>query len=278
MHAILAFSARHFNHLQPGDKKYSIAFALHYVLSLSSYSLQLGKGFDSSNADATIASSYLHTMLAFQNVRSQSNHEVDADGGGEFTWLRAMRGVSILWDASDMRYHLNGSVLLHMEKDGTYNGGKAHSSDSWALEISREMHNLFGVDCDPDTSQDSYEGPLSSVCQRMQLGNGQEMICRFMSFVGELPSSFVQLLDQNDPRALLLLCYWSALLGQIDSWWVMGPANVVCRRLCGYLDAIPEQRIHDLLRFPAGRCGYIMKESFRKPTEELLQLQNGRAF
>ncbi|KAI9643298.1 hypothetical protein NHQ30_007915 [Ciborinia camelliae] len=286
MHAILAFSARHLIYLRPEEKKYNIAFALHYALSLSSYSLQLRTIFDASNADASLASSYLHTMLAFKNVQPQNHSTVDVDAAGGLTWLRAMRGVTVLWSMSDIRSHQKNSLFLGLDNHCKQVAeGEAPDLDdvlpalnSWALETSRAIRGLFEVDCDPDTFKNSYEGPLNNLYQLMRLGNDRDVICRFMSFVGELPDSFVELLDQKEPRALLMLCYWSALLTQHESWWVGGPAKVVCKRLCSYLDGILDQRVHDLLQFPASNCGYTMEDSRRTTAEALLQLQNGITF
>jgi hypothetical protein len=56
-----------------------------------------------------------------------------------------------------------------------------------------------------------------------------------------------------------MLCYWCALLSQIDQWWIVDSAAVECLRLCKFLDAIPDQRIRTLLSFPAGKCGYVAR-------------------
>lgn len=266
MHAIIAFSASHLHYLHREEKKYSIAFALHYALSLSGYSSELRATLNPSNADAIIASSYLHTMLAFRNVQPQpkDNPDVDTDVGRGLTWLRAMRGVSILWGMSDMRSLLKGSIMLNMENDRevsikrTSGHYKPYEANPWALEASKALLRLFEVDCDQYTFKNSYEGPLGSLSQLMRPGTGRDTVCAFMSFVGDLPTLFIQLLDHNDPRALLILCYWSAMLSQIDYWWVVDPATFVCRELCAYLERIPQQEIHDLLQFPASKCGYTI--------------------
>ncbi|KAF7928812.1 uncharacterized protein EAE97_009654 [Botrytis byssoidea] len=266
MHAILAFSASHLHYLHPKEKKYGIAFTLHYSKSLSSYSSELRTSLNAKNADAIIASSYLHTMLTFINIQPDSN--IDTDGSGRLTWLRAMRGVSILWDTSDMNCHLQDSILLDMKHDpkflneGPCNHDKPDDVNPWALGASRALHRLFEGEQDSKVFKDSYEGPLRHLCQLIRLGTGQDTICTFMSFVGELPDSFVQLLDQKDPRALLILCYWSALLSQIDYWWVIDPATAVCSRLCAYLDRIHDERIRSLLHYPANQCGYTMDSAY----------------
>lgn len=97
-----------------------------------------------------------------------------------------------------------------------------------------------------------------------------------MAFAGELPNSFVRLLDERDPRALLILCYWSALLSQLDFWWVIESAHTVCRELCAYLDKVPDQRVRNLLQFPASKCDYVWEDTSKNTAEALLLLQFGR--
>lgn len=179
MHAILAFSACHLDYLYPHEKKYSIAFTLHYSLSLSSYSRQLRKSSDPSNADATIASSYLHTMMAFRNVQSPDHIKFSADSGG-LPWLRAMRGVTIMWETSDLRVNLRGSVLLELQRYGHCSRDRSRDViSSMALEIPTEFHKLYEVDCDPDTFKNSYEKPLLLFSELMRVGTSRETICKF---------------------------------------------------------------------------------------------------
>ncbi|CCD55730.1 similar to transcription factor Cys6 [Botrytis cinerea T4] len=265
MHAILAFSASHLHYLHPKEKKYNIAFTLHYSKSLSSYLSELRTSLNSSNADAIIASSYLHTMLTFRNIQPDQNIEID--GSGRVTWLRAMRGVSTLWDTNDMNSHLQDSIMLNMKHDpkllneGPCNHDKPNDVNPWALETSRALHRLFEEENNSKSFKDSYERPLRHLCQLIRLGTDQDTVCTFMSFVGELPESFIKLLDQKDPRALLILCYWSALLSQKYYWWVRDPATAVCGRLCAYLDRIPDEGIRSLLYYPASLCGYTMNSA-----------------
>ncbi|CAD6443086.1 60e2627e-3c7d-4f23-ac3d-0290e3fafc0f [Sclerotinia trifoliorum] len=264
MHTILAFSASHLHYLHPEEKKYSTASMLHYNPSLALFSSELLTTLNASNADAIIASSYFHTMLAFRNI--QLNPAIETDAGGTLTWLHTMRGVPILWDTNDMRSHIEGSVLLDVEHDCKVldericDHDKRYDGSTWARETSRALHGLFEVDCDPYRFSNTYQGPLRRVCHLMRLGTGQEAVCLFMSFVGELPASFVLLLEQKDPRALLILCYWSALFSQIDYWWVVDSAIIVCKRLCAYLERTTKFRLHDLLQFPASKCSYIMSK------------------
>jgi hypothetical protein len=261
LHTIIAFSASHLNFLRPEQRKYGIAFALHYSLSLSSYSAQLHAPLDVRKADAIIACCHLHTMLAFQNVQS-GDSAVDVGG---FAWLRAMQGVAILWNTGNIRPYLEGNIWRKKTLESraleniTYDHTESSAADSWASNTSRALHQLFSEQSDPISHHNSpYQEPLRRLCLLMQHSMEQDAICMFMAFIGNLPDSFVQLLGQKDPRAMLLMCYWCALLSQIDQWWIVSSAKFICRTLCNTLSKTPDQRIYNLLQFPATKCGYAM--------------------
>lgn len=259
MHAILAFSASHLNFLHPTERKYRIAATLHYDLSLALYSAQIRNGIDACNADAILGCCFLHTMLAFQNVQSAEQVE----SGNELTWLRTMQGTAIL--RSNIHPHLDDTSIWHrvaIESRGEEEFFCNHieSEISWASTTSKALHRLCEMELESSVQENPYEKPLSRLCLLMQCDIGQDKIGMFMSFIGRLPPNFVQLLDGNDPRATLILCYWCALLSQIEQWWIVRSATVECARFCAYLDTIPDEMVHDLLRFPASKCGYLIRD------------------
>jgi hypothetical protein len=262
LHAILAFSASHLSFLRPNQGKYSIATTLHYSRSLTSYSSQIRTCLDANNADSILGCCHLHTMLAFRNVQSIENVEDDY----ALTWLRTMRGVRILRDTSNLRPCLDGCIWRPVLIESTSseevacNHTESEETNSWASITSKALHRLCEVEFNPTMQGNPYQQPLSRLCLLMRCDIGQDKIGMFMVFIGKLPYSFIQLLDQNDPRAMLILCYWCALLSQIEQWWIVRSANVECTRLCTYLDTIPDQRIHDMLRFPASKCGYLIRD------------------
>ncbi|KAL5324802.1 hypothetical protein ACEPPN_005920 [Leptodophora sp. 'Broadleaf-Isolate-01'] len=259
LHAVLAFSASHLNFLLPHERRYGVTATFHYDLSLASYSSEITTRLDATNGDSLLGACHLHTMLAFRNLQSADDTEEEKP----FTWLRTMQGTAIL--RSNLCPYLEASVWhsVAVESRSWEEAFCNHldSDNSWASLTSWALHRLCGVDPDPMLRENPYEKPLSRLCLLMRCEIGQDKIGMFMSFIGRLPPLFVQLLDRNDSKAMLILCYWSALLSQIDQWWIVSSAVGECLRLCKFLDEIPDQRIRDLLGFPASKCGYVLRES-----------------
>ncbi|KAH7382086.1 hypothetical protein BKA64DRAFT_607727 [Cadophora sp. MPI-SDFR-AT-0126] len=262
LHSILAISARHLSFLHPEQKKYEVTATIHYQHALTSYSSQLQLSLDAENVDTVIGCGYLQTMLAFENV-SRSSKEADG-GDGAIAWLRAMQGIKSLLNSYSICPHLEQSIWLpvFLESGGWEENTCQHTDeadDSWASNTSRSLHSLCGVPFDSSRDENPYQQPLKVLCQLMHSGESHETIGRFMVFIGKLPHEFVQLFKQKDPRAMLLMAYWCALICGVDQWWIVPSATFKCRGICASLDQVADSQIRDLLMFPASKCGYLLK-------------------
>lgn len=263
LHSILAISARHLSFLQPMVNKYEIAATIHYQHALTSYSCQLQLAFDAENIDSIIGCGYLQTILAFENI-SRSSSEAD-DGNGAVAWLRTMQGIKLLQSSYNILPYLEQSIWLpvFLESGGWEESNCQHMGepdDSWASATSRSLHSLCEVPFDSSCSENPYQQPLKGLCQLIRSDESHEMIGRFMVFIGRLPDKFIQLVLQRDPRAMLLMTYWFALICRIDQWWIVRSAILKCREFCASLDKVADLQIRALLRFPASRCGYLLND------------------
>lgn len=72
-----------------------------------------------------------------------------------------------------------------------------------------------------------------------------------MAFCGRTWPHIKPLVERRDPRALLLLSYWFALLKQIDQWWVVQRAKFECVAVVRYLSELQDPKISRLLAYPA---------------------------
>ena len=86
--------------------------------------------------------------------------------------------------------------------------------------------------------------------------------------MGRIRPEFYALLRTRDPRALVILAYWFALMcgggggggGGVRQWWIVGRVKSECVAICSYLKhnhccATDDPRIRALLHFPARLCG-----------------------
>jgi hypothetical protein len=260
LHAILSMSACHLSYLRPDKKKYEVAATIHYQHALTSYSSQLQTGITAENADSAIGCGYLQTMLAFENISRLSGKEIVG-----VTWLRTMQGIKILQSTDSIRPHLGKSIWLpvSLESGGCEDISRHYAEDrpdSWASTNSKALHFLFESSVDSSGDDIPYQLPLSILYGLMYSDINQNSIGRFMILIGKLPNDFILLFEQNDSKAMLLMAYWCALICGIDQWWIVRSATAECRTLCATLDKVADSKVRDLLRFPASKCGYVLRK------------------
>lgn len=86
---------------------------------------------------------------------------------------------------------------------------------------------------------------------------------------------FHTLLVEKEPRALLILAYWLALMSRIPQWWIVGRSRHECAAICAFLRSHPDPRLRALLEVPERICldslnkDRYSKPSFEKPWENL---------
>jgi hypothetical protein len=257
LHAILAFSASNLSYLRPKEKKYSIAAASHYERSLNLYSLQLRTCLDKSNADAIYASCHLHSMLALRNVYLTS---VEGSTGGidgySNGWLRAMQGTRVLRESITLKQEPDQSIWLPVRIEAraseTYTciHNEEDATNVTAYNTSIALHHICKVGPVGPVLGSPYQQPLSQLCQLMRCDIGHGAIGMFMVFIGKLQPCFIQLLDNNDPKAMLIMAHWCSLVGRIDQWWIKESAKLECARFCSHINMLSDHGIQDLLPSP----------------------------
>ncbi|KAK4497516.1 hypothetical protein PRZ48_011967 [Zasmidium cellare] len=122
----------------------------------------------------------------------------------------------------------------------------------WELcEVTDEM-GLHAVHPNP------YHDPLHALALLMPLEPDNFM--KYLHFGARIYPPYVELLQKNDHRALLILSYWFALLGGSGIWWTKRRVQRDCLAICMLLDAFGSDKIHSLLDFPAAACGHILRQ------------------
>lgn len=109
--------------------------------------------------------------------------------------------------------------------------------------------------CELDHHSTSEMSPYHAILRHLTPLLQMELTPRDMSklfaFGGRLHRTFRPLAVRKDPRGLLLLSWWLALLRQVDEWWIRAWARHACNLIVAYLSTASDPRIQALLVFPA---------------------------
>ncbi len=254
LHAMLAFSAYHLAVLRPEQRQHKIAGELHYSLALQSYGQALDD--ESVDADALFACCLLLTMLSFEhlsndlddgdNPKSQKSLALDTVG------IRFIGGPRILAEAFTRRSMLNQGLwkplTRHCEEYLIANDNILAGVPG----ASRSMAGLEAV-CRGNEVSGPFETALTSLRLLMQcyVSDRQEMVECTFGFAIKLDHRFLRLVEGNAPKALLVMCYWYALVMQVNQWWACRTAQIEGIKLLRSLRDTADFTIQGLLDFPA---------------------------
>lgn len=83
-----------------------------------------------------------------------------------------------------------------------------------------------------------------------------QIIMAFWAFTNMAPE-FKSLLEERDPRALLILAYWYMRVSQLGVWWLRPRTMLEGQAICTYLDHYysEEADIQSLLQYPKAAFG-----------------------
>lgn len=254
IHAILAFSAAHMNHLVPQESKYRIASALHYHRSLQLYQNHLNNELREEDADALFACSILHSILAFVHGTTADADQKLHSNNTTPSWTTTFQGNHILLNTPMLHSTLLQGVwssIIHrfLDRGNDMPDSSLPMSQHRAGDL-RQINALAETCTNLAPAQQAlYEEPIAGLRVLAQFPARPEVLGRYIFFMTRLQCAFVHLLKEDDPNALLVLGFWCAFLSRIDQWWTVASAQMECRRICAYIRSLGDPQFIRLVDF-----------------------------
>ncbi|KAF2117909.1 hypothetical protein BDV96DRAFT_644246 [Lophiotrema nucula] len=265
LHAILAFSSSHM-YYQNWESRFKTAATYHYDRLLALYVSQLTK-IDAVNIDHLLGTCNLHVMLSFFNVsvdhpepfEDPEDHECDWNG------FRALQGGSVLQSVPTLRDHLGKSVWLPaLQASGQWDDGYKPIDEPIDIPADQTAYFVRCIEavmdiCDIPTSvhysESPYFEPLRYLCDIVRGKLDNTAIGRLFAWVSKLSPTFVDMLEHMDPKCMVTMSYWFALLIRFGQWWTFATARHACRRIVVFIYKSAGHSLRALLQFPAETCG-----------------------
>ncbi|KAK6218537.1 c6 zinc finger domain-containing protein [Colletotrichum tabaci] len=226
LHGILAISAIHMAHCNPDKReKYATISARHQNIALSQFSPGLSE-IGENNADAYV----LHAICIFLvNTYSIANPQgpiTSRDVAQSFILLQGIRGILALPFAH--RYIFNGPLArwLYQGSVEPAVGGNYSSKIDDLLNLTRSM----APSDDTVTCQSALEGLKHTFAAVSTPQHRKGLVWRWAV---SLPQSFLELMSQNHPMALVILMYYAALVYAFERnmWYLTGWGSNVASAL-----------------------------------------------
>lgn len=116
--------------------------------------------------------------------------------------------------------------------------------------LPRAFVELCEIDEETTCESNPYHKIVRHLAPLLRLAPHPDNFVILMAFLGRTWPNFRPLVTRRDPKGLLILSYWLALLRQIDQWWVSRRAYTACRAIMSYLSQTGDDKIISLLPFP----------------------------
>ncbi|CZS89411.1 related to UPC2-regulatory protein involved in control of sterol uptake [Rhynchosporium agropyri] len=235
MDAILAVSALHLRSMHPEDHSLIRASHGYMASSIAQYSNLLNKGLSEMNAEALFSTA---ALIAFQ---ASASRRFDDDANGTYTlplaWFHSFQGVKTVvlaswqWLRSSNRVYpiINSQPALFLDPDP-----ERKLFFAPLLEGLEEQLATLPAESQPATRQ-AYEHAVSF----LNWSHQKPIRNRILGFAATVSRRFVDLVGQQDPRALVIAACFFALTKMVDNvWWLEGIAK---REVNGILSILPQE-------------------------------------
>jgi len=259
MHVIQTVTAIHDRYLlEPPNSRRTTTEVYHWFRAAALLNEKLSAPIQPSDRDAlwgTASIMGIITCSSFEGASPEDAWPLKPPDPSDLGWIRMAHGKSAIWDATDP---LRPDSLFS-SLGGTCGGGYFPSVHKVCIEhVPSAFVQLCGLTESSTKENNPYHDPVQSLTALLYIDCDRSTLMEFFSWISIIRSHFKLLLENKDPRALLLLAYWFAKVCRA-MWWVERRAVLECQATCIYLErhCADDKAIMDLLQFPKIRCGLL---------------------
>ncbi len=173
----------------------------------------------------------------------------------DLDWLKMSEGKREVWRIADL-YRPDSTpqgAIVNLPSDDFM----TNPSDREVLALlPSEFLEVCGITDDSNPMNNPYYSVLAIVARLMPVNPTQAHLLKFMHFLGQMSADYRVLLEQKEPRAMLILAWFHAKVSQYHHWWWWKRASLEGRAMCIYLERYHSDipHISKLLEFPKANC------------------------
>lgn len=255
MHSLIATSLSHLRYLQPVKHNATrISEAYHWQQAIKLFQKEINSPVKPENMDSVLSTCMLLTVLSYTSDSHGPSASWVFSAHPRTSWLFVQGGLQPL--VGHYRPSIANSIWMPVLQDANDFCGSEKIQMPGRDNIPEAFAHLCDIDDASDNENNPYHRPLRALSALLQLEFTSRNFAKFIYFLKMLSGSYGRLLEEKDPRALLILSYWFAMLCKIDQWWIQDRVRLECKAVCMYLENNDDPRIINLLRFPAEACEY----------------------
>ncbi|KPI43509.1 uncharacterized protein AB675_6740 [Cyphellophora attinorum] len=266
LHTLSAFAALHLQHFSHNkDPELDDLYDHHFHSGIEMYSQALSSEIEPENVDAMFAACMLFAFLAYTAPSRGPPRDTDAiaPASTDLVWLMSQCGFLTL--KTTTQCHLSTSIWHDLFAESDSQGSQLKVPMDLTSTPSAWL-NLCGIDATSTDANNPYYRALHMLLLIQHIDASKPAnFSPFISFPGRMRSEFMELVQQRDKVALLLLAHWLAKMCEMGQWWCDAKVRSECWAICDYLGDHASYKggcegqqllIEGLLRAPMRACGY----------------------
>ncbi|SMQ55413.1 unnamed protein product [Zymoseptoria tritici ST99CH_3D7] len=262
---LLSTAALHLSRSTTRNAHHATQHLHHLTSALHNFQEAISLPLLRSASDALIITSFLITIQYFSlpdssSLRPESSWIYSASPT-RLSWLSVQQGTSALL-GKFRPHHCENRMLLHFSPPKPSPRPSPNSSTRTLPDSFFTLCNVTDPMGQPGCHQNPYHDPVHALYRLLPLPTGRRSLSKYLHFVSRMYAPFIQLVERNDHRALLILGYWFALICGVgeEVWWCWGRARRDCWAICEVLNREAGEEVRDLVGFMEGACGFEREE------------------
>lgn len=250
MHAMIALAACHLQHLDIDARCYRLPEAFHCQLASRGLRDAVSSINGVKEADSVLTTAMLLNCLTFCAADYRDEEQSPADGP-RWDWLRIQIGITNLL-MQTKPFHPQSMWLPLFQASDSLRVTYAPEND-----LDERLARFCGIGPDSTSENNPYLGFFELLTPLVTRAPSVEYVRLYINAARAISSQFIDLLEAQDTRALMLFAHWAALMGVIGSWWSTRRIRRACGAVCDILEKSIGTEDIGLLEFPMRACGRL---------------------
>lgn len=231
--------------------------AYHWGRSLSLYSKALASGVRPSSRDALWATAAFLGVLSLTHTDARIPEEswpYAPPSPLDLNWLRMSEGKKEIWKDAQEFMAESDFKLLAVKQDGQYQPPLTYSSAEGLLALPQDFLDYFDIREETNLIDNPYFAAVNTFAQTWNATTVLEIFTNWIFYITNMEQRHKTLLEQKDPRALLLLAYWYKIVYDTGHWYMRRRSSLERESICLYLETYHgnDFALQELLDFPRG--------------------------
>jgi hypothetical protein len=260
MHVFIALALLHDQHLNPCQtSSHRTALAFHWYQATALFHRRLmaagsapdvsklsGSERDSLWASGALLGAASMALLDAEDVYGvwplKKSDSLDLD------WLRMSDGKKAVWKIADPTRKDSVFHQLLKEWDGIPDGSRPIPPGA----LPTMFYEAFDIGPSSTAQNNPYHVAASLLAQLLPRRIDDNTVIQFLTFLTQLDPRYRKLLEEKDPKAMVLLAWWYTKAAAHSSWWMQRRSVVEGLAVCIYLEINCEHEavIQELVKFP----------------------------